>query len=198
MSYLNQDQIKQLRHLRFFSDNDFIRCPYPEHPNRCQHVNKQGQCNLLAIDGQRFCKAHIGSLLGQQRKNELKKYRLKIWGQRVAEFSNDGELKSLNEEIGVVRLTLEHLLNMCETPTDLIVNSPRIEQLTRQIEKLVTTCAALEKQSGAYLDKTSLVQIAGQIIQIISDNIDDTEVFQTISNEITELIANARSTKTSS
>lgn len=184
--------------LRFFENDEYARVPYLEHPNRCKAVNNKGQCLLMAMEGKEFCKAHIGGQIGIDKKRELKKYRLRQWNERVSEFANDGEIKSLNEEIGILRLTLETTLNSCEGAVDLIANSSRIQELVTRLQKLIDAAYRIEKASGLFMDKASLIQVAGEIIKIIGEHVEDSEVFKAISEDILTLVNDARSTKTDS
>jgi hypothetical protein len=52
----------------------------------------------------------------------------------------------------------------------------------------------LDKFTGKFLDKTSILKLAGDIIDILSNHIDDVALLEAISNDIAEKIINARPT----
>ena len=163
-------------------ENKFERVP-EDHPNRCQGVVKSGQCPYRAEPPDTFCprcRAHNKTVFEQR---ALKNYRLSKFRAEVEEKSNSSHVKSLREEIGIVRYILEELINRCEDSHDLILQSNKINELVARIEKLVTSCHRLEKSTGELLDKTALIQLAGILIDLISDYVDE-EVQATISQRI--------------
>src|SRR4051812_44358846 len=97
------------------SDNKFERCEETD-PNRCQGLIQKGtnggQCYYKAVPGSQFCLMHGGGKQADENKRAgLKNYRLQQYGERVGDFANNPEIKNIREEIGILRMTLETLLN---------------------------------------------------------------------------------------
>jgi len=162
-------------------------------PRRCQGVQKDGQCKYAAMEGSNFCPRHGGNkAIEAAEKESLRQYRVAKWQQRIGEFADDDKVKGLREEIGVLRLLLEETLNMCKDSTDLLLYSSRINDTVMKIEKLVTSCHRLESATGALLDKTQALHLAGVIVEIIGRHVTDQEAVDAISNEIVSAIAGSK------
>ncbi len=130
----------------------------------------RGQCNNAQVKGSQFCLLHDGWHANVARKEEgLRNYRLTKFKARVDEFADNGAVKSLREEIGIVRLQLETIINQCSDETDLLMHSDRISKLVNQIQ---------------LLDKTQLFIICESIVQIIGAHVTDPDALEIISTSI--------------
>ena len=163
-------------------------------PLRCQAITAFGQCSNKVVEEYNLCPIHIAR--NNETINEEKKriYRLTLYRARVHELADHGELTNLREEVGILRMVLEQLLEQCVSPTDLIIHANRISELVRCVQKLVGDCHRLDKYTAKYLDKTAILKIAGDIVDILGNNIDDLSLLERISGEIMDKIINAQST----
>lgn len=159
----------------------FEKAEYESHPNRCQAVNAQGQCRNLGIqlpDGTRTqnCLAHGGNKQVAKREAEgLRNYRLTKWNAKVQRFGNQPDIKSLRDEIGILRLLMEERLNRCNDAQDLILQSAPISDMVMKIEKVVASCHKLEGSMGLLLDKQALLQFAQKVISIVASVLEGQE-----------------------
>jgi hypothetical protein len=144
-------------------------------PDRCQSNNAFAQCRLKKIPGSDYCAIHSGA--GNNIvKNNLSMYRLTKYRARLKEFAEYEGIKSLRDEIGILRIMVEEIMNKCQSDTDIILYSSKISDLVTRIEKAVATCHKIDKDSGFYLDQTQVVLFAERMIQIIMETINsDTE-----------------------
>jgi hypothetical protein len=165
---------------------DIKRVPYPEHPNRCQGMGKGNQCCFFAVEGGTNCLMHGGGKqLASIRAKNLKNYQLTMFRARLERHSGSTEIKSLRDEIGILRMIMEERLNRCKDETDLILQSGPIADLVVKIDKLVSSCHRLEGSMGELLDKTSILQFANVIISIIGDEVGDyPEVMNKVADRI--------------
>lgn len=178
------------------NDSGFSRVPYPEHPNRCQSVNSVGQCLNLAVilpDGSygTNCLAHNGNMqINRAKVNGLRNYNLSKWQARVEQFGSSSDVKSLRDEIGILRLLMEERLNRCQDAQDLILQSAPIADLVMKIEKVVASCHKLEGSMGQLLDKQAILQFAQQVIAIIGAAlVGQEEKIDQIASEIVKVIS---------
>lgn len=154
------------------------KAPYPDHPNRCQSVNSQGQCRNLGVrlsDGNYTgnCQAHGGAKQADvNKKQSLKNYRLDKFRfrQQVERLGNSDEVKSLRDEIGILRMILEQRLESIESDVDLMIQSSAISDLVLKIDKLVSSCHKLEGSMGQLLDKQRILSFAQELITIVSEH----------------------------
>ncbi len=175
------------------------RCP-PDDPNRCQSLCKQGQCpnkGYLLPDKTfaKVCKMHGGgSIAVKVAKNLTKNYRLSKFKVELARHSNSDHIKSLRDEIGILRMIVEERINMCSDANDLILQSHQISDLVIKIEKVITSCHKLEGSLGQTLDKQAILQFASQVIGVIGDELEgQEEVLSNISDKILEIVGNVAS-----
>lgn len=167
----------------------------PNSAIQCSGVNAYGQCKFngeyQSKDGLFYCKIHAHQLPRQQNNQAIRNYRLTKWQARIDEFSNNDSVKSLREEIGIVRMMLEEIINRCENTTDLILMSNKIGDLVMKAEKLVSSCHRLEASTGALLDKSTLIHLANILVEIVSEHIKDDLILDNISERILTTIKTA-------
>jgi len=136
---------------------------------------------------------HGGSHVVRQRQKEaLRNYRLTKWKNRVGEFAENDGLKSLREEIGILRVIMEEMLNQCTSSTDLLLYSTRMADLVMKIERVVVSCDKMENKMGLLLSKDSVLQLAGEYVTIISKHIDDMDIIDIISMEMVQATMRAQ------
>lgn len=174
-------------------ENKFKRVA-DDDPRRCQQVVGRGkyQCSYERIEGSDFCIMHAGNQNNHNwRKEEQAKafnYQLQKYRARVMEFAENPQVKSLREEVGVLRLLLEETLNKCQSTNELMIYSTKISGLVIQIEKLVTSCNTLETKTGQLLDKSVIIKLIEQIITIICAYISDVDLLEQLSRDIENLM----------
>jgi hypothetical protein len=169
----------------------------PDDPRRCHAVNvgmSRDQCPMKAVDGSKFCRLHGG--INQENLNKkaaLSNYRLQQYSERVADFANNPEVKNLREEIGIIRMTLENLLNQCDNANKLMIYSDKITNLVNVVSKLIQTAQNLEEKNNNLLDRKIVIVIADSITTIIGNYIKDPDALNEIGAKICESIINAAS-----
>lgn len=159
-------------------------------PTRCQCVIKtRGQCKNKAVEGSQFCMSHGGnSAVAAQQKENIRQYKLAKWSTRMNEFADQPGIKSLRDEIAILRLMLEERLNMCQDSHELLLQSHAISDIVVKIEKLVSSCHRLEGSMGQLLDKQAILHFATNVVDIISNNIEDEQLLNSIADEIIGLV----------
>jgi len=140
----------------------------------------------LALEGCTFCICHGGSTQrNAQKKQHESNYRLTKWQARLEQKASATGIKSLRDEVGILRMLLEEQLNKCEDTTDLLIHSGRISDLAMKLEKLVASCHKLEGSMGDLLDKTAILQFASEIVESVSDELKgDEKKINAIANKI--------------
>lgn len=164
-------------------EQKLVHCE-PTDPKRCQSTGKNGQCPFISIEGYQYCPRHAGRSVDAAEKRSANQYRLQVWQTRLEEFAESDNIKSLRDEIGILRILMEETLNKCKTATDLMIHSNKISDLAIRIEKLVTSCNRLETKMGMLLDKSAALNLAGQIVGIITTHVSDPTIVDAISNDI--------------
>lgn len=159
-------------------------------PNRCQAVDGQGQCPYKAISPSKYCPRHGANKgVASTKAEAIRNYNLGKWRDRVNNFADNPQVKSLREEIGITRMVLEEYLLKCQEPNDLLIYSTRITQMIQQIQKLVEGCHKLEERTGKLLDKQSVIVVCDSIVKIIGTRIEDPDVLNLIAAEMVDVVA---------
>lgn len=160
-------------------------------PDRCQAIAQHGQCVYKAIEGTVYCTMHAGVTQDLVRKEKLRNYRFQQYRERIENKADSGVIKSLREEIGILRVIMEEVVNKCKDDNDLLIYAPRITDLALKIEKVVVSCHKLETSLGHTLDKTAVLTIATRIVSIVSSYITDENTINNIVEEIGKMISEA-------
>lgn len=173
---------------------DYIRVEKDD-PNRCQSNGAAGsQCQMRATPGSLYCRLH-GGVAQNHRIN--RNYRLTKFQARIEEFADNDKVKSLREEIGILRVMMEEIINRCNSSTDLILSSGKIADLVMRIEKLVNSCHRIEERTGMLLDKTAALKMADGIIEIIAAFVTPS-ILDNIALKILEVVVNAQDSQADS
>lgn len=166
-----------------------VRVTDPADPRRCQAITPHGQCSFTAVEGYHYCKLH--DTRHNDEKIKLRNYRLSQWKGRVAELGSSSEVKSLRDEIGILRLLLEQRLNACADTTDLMLHSHALSKLVLDIEKLVGSCHKLESSMGQLLDKQAILNFASIVVSKITNAIQTLVTQSVIQPSVADMINEA-------
>lgn len=175
--------------------DQFERVTDPADPRRCQAViPSKGQCDLVAMEGCACCVNHGGA--NQTRCNEEKSkniYRASKWRASIERHANHDKIKSLREEIGILRMMIDERMAICQSEVDLVIASGPLSDLIMKVEKLVSSCDRIETKLGQTLDQNQAVQFAQEIIEIVSGQVGDVpnkdDILENVSNEITKALS---------
>lgn len=166
---------------------EWARADGPDDPNRCQALSHGGsqQCSFKAVEGTKYCPRHgANRQLAKQEKESIRLYRLAKWRDRLENKIDHPKMKSLNEEVAILRMTLESKLERLENDEMLILASGGVVELIREIQKTVRTLHQIDKDSKNFLDRTQAFVFIQEIAKTISKYIKDEDVLLKISEEI--------------
>jgi len=156
-------------------------------PERCQYTRPTvGQCLNKAAPGCKFCIPHGG--VSQKSKQDLKNYRINKYNARLGDLRHNDELKSLRDEVAILRILLEEKFNACSSANELILQSGSMSDLVLKIEKLVSSCHRLEQSMDITIDKSRVVSMAENIVTLISRYVKDDAIIANIVNDMTEML----------
>ena len=173
-------------------DREMIKVIEPDDPNRCQGTWEYGQCPYKAVPNGTFCMRCGGNKqLDKIEKESTDMYRVDMFRARIAKMKGNSEVKSLSNEVAILRMVLEEQLNGCQNETDLILHSARISDLIIKIDKLVVSCHKLEKNLGQHLDKSALLQFASEVVALIGDKVANKDEVQAVADGILQIIGNS-------
>ena len=159
--------------------------------NRCQCVTTKGQCIQEALEGSNFCASHGGNkAVEANAKRDANNYRLHQWQTRIKDFKDSSSIKSLRDEIGILRLLMEERLNAATTPAKLMMESHHISRLAGDIRSTVESCHKLESQMGQMMDKQAIIRFAGQVVSIVSSVTQSILDSNLITQEVVNIIGN--------
>jgi len=172
------------------SDGRYERVKEPDDPRRCQSNTSKGQCLLVSIQGSQYCHLHGGyAATEKQKKEDARIYHLTKWRARLERHVDNPGIKSLREEIGILRMILESRLELIQSELDLVVQSSSINETIRSIERLVVSCHRIEDKMGELIDKSALTHIAGRVISVIAQVFhDQPEKLEQVVNSIEQII----------
>lgn len=163
-------------------------------PDRCEGVSSMGiggsQCLFKRVQPSKFCPRHGGNhALVAQTREKVRNYHLTKWRARVNEFADNPEVKSLREEIGIIRMMIEAIVEKCEDTNDLILYSGKLQELIGQAQKLVEGCHKLEERTGVLLDKQSILVFCDSAVKIIAEFVEDPDALDTIALRLVDVVA---------
>lgn len=161
---------------------------------QCEYTSRFAQCKYDALEGTRFCAHHArDNKSGLTRQYMLSKAKYR---ERYSDFADHNEIRSLRDEIAIIRMLLEQRLNMVQSDSELLASCGQIAALAITIEKLVKSCHQLESKLGTLLGKPTLLNIASSIVQILLAELVDIpnyeQLVDKISDHIVKVITDAK------
>jgi hypothetical protein len=157
---------------------------YDGDPMRCHGIiSGSRQCGNVKLPTGNFCPVHAGAGNDQTKAN-LRNYQLTVFKARLQRHADSPILKSLRDEVGILRMMLETILNNVATDTDLVIAAPRILEITKAVTGTVEACHKLEDKLGEHLDRTTLMKFGEKIIAILGEEIVDKALLQKVSERI--------------
>lgn len=170
-------------------ENGFRRVE-PGDPEQCQAVTGHGQCTFGRVPGGDYCATHGGNkVIENQEREKMRNYRLTKFQSRFANAASQPQIKSLRDEIGILRVLVEERINQCNDPVDLMMQSNTISDLVLKIKTTVEACHKLEEKLGVMMDKEQAIQFAMEVSEVIARYVTDDDQLQAISTDLQTLIA---------
>lgn len=164
---------------------------------RFEFVRAQGEINRCAksdcpyerVENTDFCPRHGANKQLEKRANKLR-YDLKVERvrQRVDLLSVDRDRYRLDEELALLRITLEDTINAITTRSDadyaLFQGSDTIRNLITSISKLTQDCVTQSRALGLLMTADQFLEEVQKIIDVISEEIEDEETVIRIAERI--------------
>ena len=148
---------------------------YEFDPARCQAVMKKGQCPFLSAEGSKFCMMHGGNKAAEAAsKRSLHRYRLAKYQNRLDSLTDSQTIKSLRDEIAIVRMLVQHRLDICNDQSELLIHSTVIGRLILQIQSLTMSCAKVENALVDLMDQQAAFDTVQEVIAIVQKHAPDT------------------------
>lgn len=161
-------------------------------PQLCTHSGPRGQCHWHVVPGLDKCRKHANMdeiIMGYRFSDpDLK--------ERMDWHSRDELIESVRQEVVLVRALIEERRNFATTQADKIQAFPAILDAASKLDRLVTSLARLEKQSGQVLEKAAIQKLGRDIVAILIDELKDIEdrdsIVDRIAKKISQAVLNAR------
>lgn len=173
----------------------------PDDPHRCQGTAKGsgGQCIFEAVEYpqgvfHRFCTLHdAGNWQIKKAKKEARRlYDIQRYGDRIKQFVDEGGDVHLDEELGILRMTLEHALNRYGE-VELITMSGNISNLVRDIRDTLVANNKVKAQMGALMDRATIDRLLDEVMMAVVEHIDPSKV-DVVCQGVAAAVARAQAT----
>jgi len=158
----------------------------PADPRRCKHSFPHEQCWNEAPEPGKNCTAHGGRDMIEE--NEKRLYQLAEVDDRakLAHFSTHERIKSLREEIGLVRLLIEKRMNLIKNEADLLAACGPLNSMFLTLEKLIKSCHSLEQSLGELLTRDTVVRLGQTLCNIVIEELQGMEGHEEVIDRIVE------------
>jgi hypothetical protein len=137
------------------------------------------------MEGSQYCFIHSGTV-DRSHEREVRMYQLAEVKnrERLSNFADDNQIKSLREEIGLCRLLIEKRVNLIKDDADLIASCGALNQLFLTLERLIKSCHGLDISLGELLSKETVMQLAQRLVAIIMEELSEVEGHEAIIDRI--------------
>lgn len=166
-----------------------IRCAAND-PHRCQASVETGQCPFLAVPPTQYCVLHGNHTIRHEQQEALYQFNRTEMLHRLAKFRAHPDAINLTTELGILRLTLEALLNKCTDNYEFVTQSATITNLVQSIEKTLFTNLKLEKHMSSLLSLQQVIMMAQQFFNVVTQHIKDVDILDDIADEFEKIMLN--------
>jgi len=171
----------------------------PADPRRCKHSFPQEQCWHEAEPGCQYCIIHGGRSKANAEETRLYNLAEVDNRRRLAELSGHERIKSLREEIGLLRILIEKTMNAAKTDAELLSSCGSLNSMFLTAQKLVKSCHELEQSTGELLSKAAVYRFAQAVCEIVGEELDGLEgcdeIVDRIADRIFPAVANAQNSE---
>lgn len=171
----------------------------PADPRRCKYSYPHEQCWHEAESGCDNCAAHGGKSKANAEETRLYYLTEVDNRRRLAELSGHEQIKSLREEIGLVRMLIEKQVNAAKSDIELLGSCGTINGLLVTLEKLVKRCHELEQSFGELLSRQAALRLGQSLCEIVIEELQGIEGHEEVIDRIVErffpAIKNAQNTE---
>lgn len=149
-------------------------------PHRCKGGTPRGQCLNLALDGSDFCQYHRG--IDQAPARKMQKYLLGNAEEQglLNRYADDDALKSLREEIALVRVMVQNTLKWAQTDIEKINAYSKVNTFLLTLERLLKTCHTLDQSMGNLIAKPALHRLGQDIGQAIINRLEGVSNYESL------------------
>jgi len=158
----------------------------PNSPNRCQAITRMGQCKARRVEGGKYCAVH------SSRKDNSEMNSYLITNTEIADlaghYSQMEQLKSLRDEIALLRALATKRLNMIESNADFLKACGQVNTFMLTLDRLVNSCYRLEVHLGNLLSKDAVLELAQKIALILQEELKRVPGYEDIVDRINEKI----------
>jgi len=162
----------------------------PDHPEACQGNTGNGPCCYKRDDNSLYCSIHGGgssSAAGERR--ELQNYKLNsAFAGRAQDFSNSPRIKSLTDEIAILRTSLETVFNGIKNENEMLLYVDKLDKLATSISKLIMNLQNIQEKNKELLGREVVMSIFDQILEKIVVRVGDPDVIKCLADDAYEII----------
>ena len=144
-------------------------------------------CPYEAEPGVANCVRHgANKQLAAEEAKSVRMYDLAIWESKLKHLEGHPGANSLRDELSLLRLMLDNIYQKCTDSDSLLMHQSRMQELIRDIDRVLGSCRKLEQSGGTILDKTKALNFAVQLLQIVTKYVEDPTLVGRITDEFTD------------
>lgn len=170
-------------------------------PKRCQAMANGDQCPMKVYEDSRFCILHGGTprSVNYDKLYQFKKTKyLQYLSQQIDRFTDSKKSKDISEEIGILRVTLQEVLNKVgDGENGIIYYSSQINQLILNIDKLIQSSLKLDQRVGNLLDRKTVINLAQKLMDAIGEEIENPDTLSKIAERFEKILVEPSNDSTS-
>lgn len=171
----------------------------PSDPNRCQATYAEGQCSKLALPGRKFCRQHSGGAAPHDQEKQAYLLSRAEYSKRLAELEAHQEpVRELQRAIALTHMLIERRLDACKTDQELMAACGPLNQLVLTMERLVKSAVQIERDLGALLSKTAVLNLAQQLVQVLIEELRDIPDYEHVVDRVIGRLFNTITVTTNS
>lgn len=161
-----------------------VRCDSTD-PHACKHCGQ-----FLAIPGTEYCPIHTNASDVASHRQALYDLKHTQVAAKIAFMKGHPEARNLTTELALLRVTLESLLNECESPHDFLMNEGAIGRLVGNINSTLVSNQKLEEKVGELLSVDQVITLIQMFFEVVKDFVSDPVQQEAIAMRINAIMAN--------
>lgn len=157
----------------------------PDHPQCCKRNNPTSACHYKAEPGSEYCSLHGGSAASAANgRQELRNYKLNsVYAGRAKQLGDSPAIKNLNDEIALLRTTLEVVFNSIKSENEMLLYVDKIEKLVKGVQNAVESLQKLQEKNKELLSRDTVMAIFDGLMDKIVEHIQDPDTIKCLADE---------------
>lgn len=155
--------------------------------DQCEGMTARGRCPFKHTPNSAMCEMHNGNMIEKSlERKRVDLYKINKYQEKMRHISGHPDMRSLHNEIALLRIMIEDRFNMVNEENDLLIHGGAIADLISKVNVSVMNMNKLEEKLGVLLSKEQAETFVDVLLTIIQEEVTDADTIVKIANRVAQ------------